>query len=76
MIGYGTTEFPAFFTQASGYQAQIRCDTGKQVADIIHANKQVNLKNGLVVAVPNPNPVPQQQIDRAIQVQRLSALAI
>lgn len=70
-MGYGTNQFPAFFTQDSGLKAQLRRDTPQDVAALIHESRALELPNGLVIAVPNPNPVPTAVIDNAIEVRSL-----
>lgn len=69
VVGYGTNQFPAFFTQDSGVKAHLRRDTPQDVAVLIHESRALELPNGLVIAVPNPNPVSSDLIDRAIEVR-------
>lgn len=68
VIGYGTDQFPAFFTQDSGMKAQLRRDSPKECAQLIHESLNLELPNGFVVAVPNPNPVATDVINGAIEV--------
>ncbi|MEC8663563.1 MAG: pseudouridine-5'-phosphate glycosidase [Bacteroidota bacterium] len=56
VLGYGTDEFPAFFTPQSGIPVAHRADTPKQVASILKAKWGLGLKGGVLVA----NPVPAE----------------
>jgi pseudouridine-5'-phosphate glycosidase len=62
VLGYGTDEFPAFYTRTSGLGVDARCDTPEQVADILRARHTMGLGGGTVIA----NPIAaEHQIDRA-----------
>ncbi len=54
VIGYGTDEFPAFYTRSSGLPLDVRCDTPREVAAIVHARSALNLPGGTLVAIPVP----------------------
>ena len=51
VIGYGTDEFPAFWTRSSGYPVDHRCDTPEEVAELL--NTQFHLGMGGVL-IGNP----------------------
>uniref|UniRef100_K3W7K7 Carbohydrate kinase PfkB domain-containing protein n=1 Tax=Globisporangium ultimum (strain ATCC 200006 / CBS 805.95 / DAOM BR144) TaxID=431595 RepID=K3W7K7_GLOUD len=68
VVGYQTNQFPAFFTQDSGLQAQLRRDTPQDVAALIHESRALELPNGMVIAVPNPNPMSSDVINNAIEL--------
>jgi pseudouridine-5'-phosphate glycosidase len=55
VIGYGTDEFPAFYTRSSGLPIDVRCDTSEEVAAIVRAREDLNLPGGILVAVPIPS---------------------
>jgi len=55
VLGYKTTELPAFYTRESGFKVDIRVDSAADVAAILHAKWSMGLKGGVVIA----NPVPQ-----------------
>ncbi|CAK9874997.1 unnamed protein product [Sphagnum jensenii] len=55
VIGYGTDEFPAFFTPQSGCQAPCRADTPEECAAIIGENLKVGLQSGILIGVPIPS---------------------
>lgn len=54
VVGFGTDEFPAFYSRRSGYTVPMRCDTAEQVASLMQAKWQMGLKGGVVVANPIP----------------------
>jgi len=54
VIGYGTDEFPAFFTRKSGLGVPHRCDTPEEVAAAMHAKWTLGLQGGFLVANPIP----------------------
>ena len=56
VLGYGTDEFPAFFTPHSGIPVAHRADSPEQVASILKAKWGLGLKGGVLVA----NPVPAE----------------
>jgi pseudouridine-5'-phosphate glycosidase len=74
VVAYQTDQFPAFFTQDSGVMAHLRSDTPRECAELIHESIGLELPNGFVVAVPNPNPVDSELIKHAIDVRRLPTL--
>ncbi|MHB0885721.1 MAG: pseudouridine-5'-phosphate glycosidase [Bacillota bacterium] len=54
VIGYQTSEFPAFYTRSSGLLVDYRAETPDEIADIMRAKWDLGLDGGIVVA----NPVP------------------
>jgi len=54
MIGYGSDEFPAFYSRHSGLPVGVRVDTPQAAAAIIQANQSLEMGNGLLIAVPIP----------------------
>lgn len=55
VIGYQTDELPAFFTSKSGYALTQRVDGPVELAEILHAKKQLELKGGVLLANPIPS---------------------
>ena len=56
VLGFGTDEFPAFFTPRSGLPLAHRADTPQEVAAILRAKWGLGLEGGVLVA----NPVPDE----------------
>ena len=54
VIGYGSDEFPAFYSRHSGLPVGARVDTPEAAAAIIQANQSLGIGNGLLIAVPIP----------------------
>ena len=54
VVGYGTDDFPAFYSRQSGHAVPMRCDTPQDVANLCHAKWGMGLKGGIVVANPIP----------------------
>ena len=56
VVGYGTDDFPAFYSRQSGLKTPMRCDTPTEIAMLMKAKWQMELKGGLVIA----NPIPRE----------------
>lgn len=69
VIGYKTIEFPAFYTRVSGYKANFKLDSSKEIADAIRVKWELGINGGMIIA----NPVPEEfsmdkkLIDKAIE---------
>jgi pseudouridylate synthase len=64
VLGYGTDDFPAFYSRASGHAAPMRCDTPEEVAALMKAKWGMGLKGGIVVA----NPIPLEHEIKAAEI--------
>ncbi len=62
VIGYGTDEFPAFYSRTSGFPVPMRCDGPGEVAALLHAKWSMGLKGAVIVANPIP---PEAEIPEA-----------
>ncbi len=69
VVGYGTEEFPAFFSRKSGLPVDVRCDTPGEVAEVIHARLQLGLPGGVLVTVPVPptEEIPYEEVEPLIE---------
>ncbi len=56
VIGFGTDQFPAFFTASSGLPLSLCTNSVSELARWIHTHWQLNASGGVLVA----NPIPQQ----------------
>ncbi len=72
VIGYGTPEFPAFYSRSSGHEVPMRCDTAEEVAGVMRAKWDMKLKGGIVVA----NPIPQEAEIPAAEIAPVIASAV
>ncbi len=68
VVGFGTDEFPAFYSRSSGLAVDVRCDTAAEVATIWRAKQTLGLPGGLLVTVPVPADmeIPAAEIEPAI----------
>ncbi|WP_319485751.1 pseudouridine-5'-phosphate glycosidase [uncultured Cohaesibacter sp.] len=55
VVGYGTDEFPAFWSRESGFDCPLRLDAPKDIAALYKMRKALGLEGGMIVA----NPVPE-----------------
>ena len=69
VITYGADEFPAFFSRKSGFPAECRLDSTKEIADLINAKDEMGLKGGVLVAnpIPEDKEIPFDEIDVVIR---------
>jgi len=76
-VGFGTDEFPAFYSRQSGHKVPIRCDTVGEVAALMAAKWKMGLDGGVVVANPIPaaDEIPAAQIEPAIMAALADAAA-
>ncbi len=56
VVGYGTNEMPAFYTDRSGFRTEYRADSPEEAAAALKAKWDLGLHGGMVVA----NPIPAQ----------------
>ena len=54
VLGYGGTEFPAFFSRSSGYSVDHRFDAPEDIARVIGAQRTLGLSTGILVTNPIP----------------------
>jgi pseudouridine-5'-phosphate glycosidase len=69
VVGYGTSEFPAFYADGSGLPLEHRADTPQLAAELLHAQRDVlGLPQAVVLVVPPPVEValPREEVDRAL----------
>jgi pseudouridine-5'-phosphate glycosidase len=68
VVGYGTNEFPAFYSQGSGLPLSVRADTPGEVAALWHAHRRYGGGSGLLLCVPPPtaDALPFDEIEAAI----------
>ncbi|MGA1854938.1 pseudouridine-5'-phosphate glycosidase [Azospirillum sp. 11R-A] len=54
VLGFGTEEFPAFYSRRSGLSVDHRCDTVQEIAEILRTKWQLGLEGGVLLATPIP----------------------
>ncbi|UCF66529.1 MAG: pseudouridine-5'-phosphate glycosidase [Acidobacteriota bacterium] len=69
VVGFGTDEFPAFYSRSSGLAVDDRCETAQDVAEIFAARRRQDLRGGVIVAVPIPrqHEIRRDEIEPAIE---------
>jgi pseudouridine-5'-phosphate glycosidase len=69
VIGYGTSEFPAFYSRSSGLKLRHRVDTPGEAAALIRAHWSLGLASAVLICVPVPEAVALdgEAIDHIIQ---------
>lgn len=68
VLGYGTDELPGFYTRRTGCGVSARVDGDQQAARVITAAWQTGA-NGILVAIPPPNELPDAEalVERAVR---------
>ncbi len=68
VIGYGTDEFPAFYTRQSGLSVDECVESAQEAASIIRAGRDMGLPGATLVVVPVPaaDEVPWRKLQTAI----------
>ncbi len=75
VIGYKTKNFPAFYTQDSGFEVSYRIDSALEIAKLLKTKWELGLKGGVLIG----NPISQEYsidkkiIDKAIEEALLKA---
>lgn len=69
VIGYGTDEFPAFYSHSSGIPLVHRLDSPEEVADLMLTQQRLNLNNGMIIANPIPvsAAIPDEEMNPLIE---------
>lgn len=69
VVGFGTDEFPAFYSRASGLALTQRCDSADEAAALMAAKWRMGLKGGVVIANPIPaaHEIPAAEIMPVIE---------
>jgi pseudouridine-5'-phosphate glycosidase len=63
VVGFGTSEFPAFYSQSCGLPVPLRVDTPQEVAALLDAQRSLGLPQGILVGLPVPAA---QEIPQAV----------
>lgn len=56
VVGFGTDNLPAFYTRESTFNVNFRMNTAQEVADMMRAKWELDLRGGAVIA----NPIPEE----------------
>jgi pseudouridylate synthase len=76
VLGFGTDELPAFYSDASGVPLEHRVDTPAEVARVLALQwGELSRAEGVLLAVPPPDPVPREAVEAAIAAALAEARA-
>lgn len=81
VIGYRTSDFPAFWSRSSGIPVPLRLDSLEEIARVLDLKWSLGLEGGAVVANPAPlqDEIPSEEmsgyIDRAISEAQTKHIA-
>ncbi len=69
ILGYGTDQFPAFYSRESGLPVNARVDSPEEVARIARAQWDLGVESALLVVQPPPDEaaLPPQQVEGLIR---------
>jgi pseudouridylate synthase len=69
VVGYGTDEFPAFYSSGSGLDVSIRLDTPREIVEFARAHWRTGLQSAILVAnpVPSADAIPRSEMDPIIE---------
>jgi pseudouridine-5'-phosphate glycosidase len=54
VIGYGTDEFPAFYSRESGLDVSLKLDTPQEIVEFAKAHWSVGMQSAILIANPIP----------------------
>ncbi len=54
VLGYGTSEFPAFYSSSSGLPVPLVMGSAQEIARFMRTHWQLGLKSGILICVPPP----------------------
>lgn len=68
VLGYQTSEFPAFYSRSSGFAVQHRIESAGEAAAVLTARTNLGISGGVVVANPIPKTaeIPSEELAEAI----------
>jgi pseudouridine-5'-phosphate glycosidase len=75
VIGYGTDEFPAFYSRESGLDVSLRLDTPAEIVEFAKAHWSAGLQSAVLVANPIPvaDAIPAPDMEPIIKQASLEA---
>jgi pseudouridine-5'-phosphate glycosidase len=71
VVGYGTDEFPAFYSRESGLGVSVRLDSPREIAEFAKAHWDLGMKSGILVT----NPIPEADAISAARMEPIIAKA-
>lgn len=72
VIGFGTEEFPAFYTRKSGFKVDYCLDSPEEIAQVLKTKWSAGLNGGVVIA----NPIPPEFEPSVSHIQNATEAAL
>ena len=69
VVGYGSEEFPAFYSRSSGLKVDVQCDSPAAVAKIVAAQRLLAFGTALLLTVPVPTAAEISDYQLAVLVE-------
>lgn len=65
VLGYGTDEFPAFFSRRSGLKTSARADSPQEAASFARAHWEIGMPSAILICQPiaEEDEIPREEID-------------
>jgi len=69
VVGYGTDEFPAFYSRESGLDVSVRLDSLQEIVGFAQSHWKAGLSSAVLVAnpVPNADAIPASEMEPIIE---------
>ena len=69
VVGYGTDEFPAFYSRESGLDVSVRCDSPDEIVEFARAHWDAGLQSAVLVANPvlEAEAIPRSKMEPYIE---------
>lgn len=69
VVGYGTDEFPAFYSRESGLDVSVRLNTPEEIVQFAEAHWKTGLQSAVLVAnpVPETEAIPRSEMEPYIE---------
>ena len=69
VVGYGTDEFPAFYSRESGLDVSVKLDTPQEIVEFAKAHWNTGLQSAVLVAnpIPSADAIPKSEIEPIIE---------
>lgn len=69
VITAGSDDFPAFYSRKSGFKADCRIDSPKEIADLVSLKYTLGLKGGVLIGCPIPekDEIPFEKMEQVIR---------
>ena len=69
VVGYGTDEFPAFYSRDSGLDVSVQLDTPREIVEFARAHWSTGMQSAVLIAnpIPETDAIPQSEMDPIIK---------